>query len=336
MWQPGTVDHTPTPTAELTVEELARQFELPVSTLRMYQHRGLLPPPERRGRVGFYGDDHVTRLRMLTTLQQRGFSLASIKQLLDGWEQGQTLDGVLGLGAEDSIWAREEPTVVSPEELAARFPAAALTPELVQQAIGMGLVALRPDGAIEIVSPRFLEIGSNLVGLGVPAHEVLAEFAVLQETMAGVADRFTDLFRRHIWAELAASPQPGAALPAAAVDDVRGALERLGPLARAVVDTTLRRSLQDAAQAFVEEEASALAGGAASDGIVGAPRRKGAGKSAAAPRTKASGAARQASGAPMKSAGTAKKTTGAPKRTGPPARTGSGNAAKRGPAGPLR
>ena len=207
------MDRTPAPASELTVEELARQFELPVSTLRMYQHRGLLPPPERRGRVGFDGAEHVTRLRMLTTLQERGFSLASIKQLLDGWEQGQTLDGVLGLGADDSIWAREEPAVVTPEELAARFPADAVTPELVQQAIAMGLVALRPDGAIEVTSPRFLEIGSNLVGLGVPADAVLAEFAVLQETMAGVAERFTDLFRSHIWAGLAASPQPGAALP---------------------------------------------------------------------------------------------------------------------------
>jgi len=66
-----------------TIDELARDFALPVSTLRMYQHRGLLPAPERRGRVAYYGDDHADRLRMLIALQERGFSLAAIKELLD-------------------------------------------------------------------------------------------------------------------------------------------------------------------------------------------------------------------------------------------------------------
>ena len=52
--------------------------------MRLYQTRGLLPPPRREGRVAYYGDDHRRRLRLITQLQERGFSLASIKHLIDG------------------------------------------------------------------------------------------------------------------------------------------------------------------------------------------------------------------------------------------------------------
>ena len=44
------------------------------------------------------------------------------------------------------------------------------------------------------------------------------------------------------------------------VDEVRRSLDELGPLALAIVDATLRHALQDAAQGFLDEQASALAG----------------------------------------------------------------------------
>jgi DNA-binding transcriptional MerR regulator len=62
-----------------TIDELAHEFQVPVSTLRMYQHRGLVPPPERRGRIGYYGAEHRARLKLVGELQARGFSLAGIK-----------------------------------------------------------------------------------------------------------------------------------------------------------------------------------------------------------------------------------------------------------------
>jgi len=40
---------------QLTIEELASQAGTATTTVRMYQSRGLLPPPERRGRIGYYG-----------------------------------------------------------------------------------------------------------------------------------------------------------------------------------------------------------------------------------------------------------------------------------------
>src|SRR5207249_3892317 len=58
---------------QLTVEDLAREAGVPVSTVRLYQSRGLLPSPERKGRVAYYGPGHVARMHLIGRLQQDGF-----------------------------------------------------------------------------------------------------------------------------------------------------------------------------------------------------------------------------------------------------------------------
>ena len=69
---------------EYRVEELAQAAGLRVDTLRFYQARGLLPAPERRGRVAVYGDSHLERLRRVRELQREGFKLAQIERILAG------------------------------------------------------------------------------------------------------------------------------------------------------------------------------------------------------------------------------------------------------------
>ena len=67
----------------LTIDELARAAGTKVSTIRLYQQRGLLPPPAIEGRVGFYDETHLARLRLVADLQTRGFSLAAILAIVD-------------------------------------------------------------------------------------------------------------------------------------------------------------------------------------------------------------------------------------------------------------
>jgi DNA-binding transcriptional MerR regulator len=64
------------------VEELARAAAVGVDTVRFYQSRGLLPSPERRGRVAIYSDDHLTRLRRIRELKGEGVTLEGIRRLL--------------------------------------------------------------------------------------------------------------------------------------------------------------------------------------------------------------------------------------------------------------
>jgi len=68
----------------LRVEELAREADVSVDTIRFYQKRRLLPPPAREGRIAWYGPEHVQRLARIRELQARGFSLAVIRRLLEG------------------------------------------------------------------------------------------------------------------------------------------------------------------------------------------------------------------------------------------------------------
>src|SRR4029078_124987 len=78
-----------------TIDELAREAGTRTSTVRLYQTGGLLRPREIRGRVGYYGPGHLSRLRVIERLQARGYSLAAIKELLENWAQGATLAAVL-------------------------------------------------------------------------------------------------------------------------------------------------------------------------------------------------------------------------------------------------
>jgi DNA-binding transcriptional MerR regulator len=81
----------------VTVDELARAAATTTRNIRALQTKGVLAPPSLAGRVGTYGPDHLTRLRVVLRLQRRGFSLSAIRELLAAWESGATLEEVLGL-----------------------------------------------------------------------------------------------------------------------------------------------------------------------------------------------------------------------------------------------
>jgi DNA-binding transcriptional MerR regulator len=81
----------------VTVDELARQAGTTGRNIRALQTQGLLPRPQIVGRTGFYGAEHLDRLRTVLRLQQEGFSLASIAALFRALETGLTLEDVLGL-----------------------------------------------------------------------------------------------------------------------------------------------------------------------------------------------------------------------------------------------
>lgn len=237
----------------LTIEALAREAGTATSTVRMYQTRGLLPPPVRRGRVGYYGPGHLARLRLIAQLQEEGFSLASIKRLTDAWESGRSLDDVLGLEEQiTGAWDPETPVRLQPERYAELFGDQVVSAENFQTAVEMDLVAVE-DGEILVRSPRLLEIGAELARSGVPVDEALDELKVLQGLATSIADRFTRVFERHMWARFVE-----AGLPADEVRALTTSLQRLGALAEGVVDVTLRQALRRKATAFFVEQAAEL------------------------------------------------------------------------------
>ena len=81
--------------AELTIEQLAYETGMSVRNIRNHQSRGLLPPPEVRARIGYYGPDHVARLRLIQEMQAEGFKLSAIERLIG--EHGAGVDRFVGL-----------------------------------------------------------------------------------------------------------------------------------------------------------------------------------------------------------------------------------------------
>lgn len=243
---------------DLTIDELAREAGAIVSTLRLYQNRGLLPPPVKRGRVGYYNDRHLERLRLIAALQERGFSLAGIKELLDGMAQGQTLQAVLGLGDGQRTWAREAPRELTLVELAEALPQVSFSAALLRRVIDLGLVSLTDDGtAVVVHSPSFLDIGRQLAGLGIPGDVILDQYEQLRDDTEQIAARFTELFRTHVWKPaLGNAKRP--TLSAERASTLGETLQQLGPLAEAIVTLALRQALQASAETFLHTEAARL------------------------------------------------------------------------------
>src|SRR5256885_1078882 len=69
---------------EYRIEQLARTAGVAVDTIRFYQGKGLLEAPRREGRVTWYGEPHVERLKRIKELQQQGFTLTVIQRFLAG------------------------------------------------------------------------------------------------------------------------------------------------------------------------------------------------------------------------------------------------------------
>src|ERR1044071_7897543 len=106
--------------AEMTIEQLAYETGMSVRNIRNHQSRGLLPPPAVRARIGYYGPDHVARLRLIQEMQAEGFKLSAIERLIG--EHGVDADRFVGLRqAITAPFTSEAPEVLTREELAERF-----------------------------------------------------------------------------------------------------------------------------------------------------------------------------------------------------------------------
>jgi DNA-binding transcriptional MerR regulator len=80
----------------LRVGDLATRTNKTVRALHLYEELGLLRPNERsKGGYRLYNGDAVLRVRWISKLQDMGFSLPEIKEILVGWEQSGSASGAM-------------------------------------------------------------------------------------------------------------------------------------------------------------------------------------------------------------------------------------------------
>ncbi len=182
----------PEQSSEYRIDDLAREAGTSVRNVRVYQDRGLLPPPRKEGRTGWYSESHLARLNLINRMLDRGYTFATISELLTAAQYGMRVEEVLGadqleVTGPDYV----ESTALSNDDLLELFGEADFDSN-VAQAVDGGLLK-REGQTYRIANPRLLEAAKLLHDAGVPMSEIIAQAAVVRLDLRDVADRFVGL-----------------------------------------------------------------------------------------------------------------------------------------------
>lgn len=235
------------PTTELTIDELAREAGTTVRNIRSHQARGLLPPPEVRMRTGYYGEEHVARLRLIQELQSEGFNLKGIKRLLD--EASGPAAALLGLKRKATTsFETEEPELLTAEDLVGRFG-----PDIGRKALGQAekLGIVRPLGGAryEAPSPSLLRAAEEVMSRGVSLPAALSVVEQLQRQCEAVARSFVKLFLDEV-----VKPLDGATASGDTWTEIGESLEGLRPVASDVLLAVFQQAMtREVEGAFARE-----------------------------------------------------------------------------------
>src|SRR5690349_4497571 len=169
------------------VEELAARTGVPVRTTREYQAWRVLHPPEKRGRVGWYDESHLERLHAIARLQQRGYSIAGIRDLLEAWETGSELRDVLGGVDPRPEGLDETPAVVTELTLRRLLPEGSDVGTVAESLIDAGVLA-RGGSDLVASSPALLVLVGDTLRAGLSEDEALRLARAIVDATASASD----------------------------------------------------------------------------------------------------------------------------------------------------
>lgn len=239
---------------EYTIDQLAWTVGATVRNVRAYQERGLLPAPEKRGRTGIYTDAHLARLRMIQRLLDRGYTLNSIGELLQAWQQGRDLGDLLGL--EDAVtrpFVEEMPDYTTTAELIKRFRK--FSPELIKQASELDILVPEGRNRYRVPSPRLLNAGEELAQIGIPLSELFDVIAGLRNNVELVAEMLVQLVAEYVFDRHWKDTLPPK-------DDVRKLADviwRLRPLVDMAVQPEVARAMEKALEKILGDRLELIA-----------------------------------------------------------------------------
>jgi DNA-binding transcriptional MerR regulator len=221
--------------ANLTVEQLAYETGMSVRNIRNHQSRGLLPPPEVRARVGYYGPEHLARLRLIQEMQAEGFKLSAISRLIG--EHGADADRFVGLRqAVTAPFATEAPEVYDRSELIEKFGID--DDRLLEKAQKLGLLVALGEDRYEAPSPALIRAAEEVTGMGIDLPAALTVIEKLERNAQSSARTFVNLFVDELW-----KPFDEAGRPEEGWDELIAAIGRLRPLAFDALNATFRLTL---------------------------------------------------------------------------------------------
>lgn len=174
----------------LTLEELTTRVGLSVRTVRFYTSRGLVPPPIRRGRSGYYSAEHVARIELVLELQSHGFTLSAIERYVAGIPDDATPEDIALARTMLAPWQSDLPVEMDHEQLEARA-GRALSEDDIATLQALGVLRLRDSSYL--VASNQLAIGVRLLELGFPREVAVAAAAVYAEHGEQMAKELHDV-----------------------------------------------------------------------------------------------------------------------------------------------
>jgi DNA-binding transcriptional MerR regulator len=214
---------------ELTIDELAAHLGMTTRNIRAYQAKGLLQPPELRGRTGYYGPSHIERLELVRRLQEQGMNLATISRVIAS--EGSFSALVL------QQFRPEEPYEVPLSELDGRFMAQSRD-EVIKQATDLELIEVVDEDRVVVLSPTVLRRAEELVAMGIPVEAQLEAVAVARRSAVDTAEAFINLATDHLIERVTNGPEVDA-------DALGAEVERLELIATDVAQALFRAAMSD-------------------------------------------------------------------------------------------
>ncbi|OBB99209.1 MerR family transcriptional regulator [Mycobacterium sp. 852002-40037_SCH5390672] len=236
--------HDATNSGEYRIDDLAQLAGTTTRNIRVYRDRGLLPPPLRVGRIALFNDTHLTRLRLITSMLDRGYNIAHVREMLSAWEEGKNLGDVLGLEtAIVGTWTTEKPETVSLADAQRLVDDADAFERLV------ALQVIRIDGTqATITRPKLIEAFNEIRSYGVEFDKLID----LHEQIVPEIDKISDMLVRAGAEHVLDRIKPGEPLPAdAEIAELITMLVRFRTQAVATVTATLASSIESNIESLV-------------------------------------------------------------------------------------
>jgi DNA-binding transcriptional MerR regulator len=228
------------------VEQLAAACGISVDTVRYYQSLGLLPPPDREGRVAWYGAEHAARIRDVRALQKRGLTLAAVKRVVQGELGRADADLAAAVAAERGASDAEE--LLTLKEFANRSGVpASLIQAVEREGVPFGR-RVRGEDRYTSADIEIVRVALRLLEFGLPLNDLLALAREANTSMRGLADRAVELFDEHVRKPI----RDTAASDDVAAEQMVEAFRELLPAVTQLVSHHFRRVLLEAAEAHVE------------------------------------------------------------------------------------
>lgn len=224
---------------EYRIEQLARTAGVAVDTIRFYQGKGLLDAPRREGRVTWYGDAHVERLKRIKKLQQQGFTLTVIQRFLAG--ELEPSDEALVA----AVTHPAAPQTLTLAQLAERSG----VPEPLLTTLEQAGLLVPIEGRAEPLYPaddlKAIEAGMKLIAAGVPLGSLMELAKDYASAVDRTARQAVDLFDHHVRERIQAEGGETEAAERRLLETFNELLEASGTLVRHHFERTLLRAARE-------------------------------------------------------------------------------------------